>query len=208
MSRSSLARSSMAPLPWETRLTVTPSASAAASTASSTRGPSTLGISMRNAAPSGKVPVLACWPVPAGRPVLSGSLRPRSPSSPSIHVIVPCSRRSRRAPVPLVPVPIVPAGRPERQRASRRITAISPASPNDCAHLIADSGSAANYVIWLRWVQHDALAEQGEAGAAVHLALDRLDLVDGALDLARAVGEGEAVDDGFLVVADPGGEDR
>ena len=59
---------------------------------------------------------------------------------------------------------------------------------------------------WLRWVQHDALAEQGEAGAAVHLALYHLDLVDGALDPARAVREGEPVNDRFLVVADPGGE--
>ncbi len=62
MSRSSAARNSTAPLPWETRLTVMPSASAARSTASSTLGPSTLGISMRNAAPSGKE-------VPWSRPV-------------------------------------------------------------------------------------------------------------------------------------------
>src|SRR5580693_6073342 len=59
---------------------------------------------------------------------------------------------------------------------------------------------------WLRWVQDDALTEQGEAGTAVHLALDGLDLVDDALDPARAVGEGEPVEDGFLVAADPVGE--
>src|ERR1035438_5811439 len=40
--------------------------------------------------------------------------------------------------------------------------------------------------------------EQGEAGAAVHLAFDGLDLVDDALDPARAVWEGEPVEDGFL----------
>jgi len=62
MSRSSLARSSIAPLPCETRLTVIPSVSAARSTASSTRGPSTLGISRRNAAPSGKAGS-RFWPV-------------------------------------------------------------------------------------------------------------------------------------------------
>jgi hypothetical protein len=43
-------------------LTVTPSAWAARSTASSTRGPSTLGISIRNAAPSGKAGSRS-WPV-------------------------------------------------------------------------------------------------------------------------------------------------
>src|SRR6516164_7858429 len=59
---------------------------------------------------------------------------------------------------------------------------------------------------WLRWVQDDALAEQCEAGAAVHLALDRLNFVNDALDPARAAGEGEPVEGGFLVDADPGGE--
>jgi hypothetical protein len=55
-------------------------------------------------------------------------------------------------------------------------------------------------------VQDDAFAEQAEAGAAVHLPFDHLDLVDGALDLAGTPGEGEPVDDGLLVVADAGGE--
>jgi len=55
-------------------------------------------------------------------------------------------------------------------------------------------------------VQDDAFAEQNEAGAAVHLALDHLDLVDGALDLAGAVGQAGAVGDGLLVVADASGE--
>src|SRR2546427_9799072 len=79
-------------------------------------------------------------------------------------------------------------------------------SPGGKPFAIMKPGSSAIFVVWLRWVQHDAPAEQGEAGAAVHLALDHLDLVDGALDPPRAVGEGEPVDDRFLVVADPGGE--
>src|ERR1035441_8454889 len=59
---------------------------------------------------------------------------------------------------------------------------------------------------WLRRVQDDPFTEQGEAGTAIHLAFDHLDLVDGALDLAGAPGEGEPVGDGLLVVADAGGE--
>jgi hypothetical protein len=55
-------------------------------------------------------------------------------------------------------------------------------------------------------VENDAGAEQVEPGAPVHLALEHLDLVDGALDLAGAVGQGQAVGDGLLVVADSGGE--
>ena len=58
----------------------------------------------------------------------------------------------------------------------------------------------------VRRVQDDALAEQVEAGAAVHLALDHLDLVDRALDLAGVPVQGEAVGDGLLVVADADGE--
>src|SRR5690242_5981142 len=63
-------------------------------------------------------------------------------------------------------------------------------------------------VLWcrLRGVQDDALAEQVEAGPAVHLALDHLDLVDGALGPAGVPVQGEAVDDCLLVVADAGGE--
>src|SRR5258706_2915454 len=61
-------------------------------------------------------------------------------------------------------------------------------------------------IVWLRWVKDDTRAEQIEACAAVHLAFDHFDLVDGSLDLAGAVGQGEAVDDGLLVVADSGGE--
>ena len=53
ISRSSASESNMAPLPWETRLTVIPSASAASNTAPSASGPSTLGISTRKWAPSG-----------------------------------------------------------------------------------------------------------------------------------------------------------
>ena len=55
-------------------------------------------------------------------------------------------------------------------------------------------------------MKDDALAEQGEAGSAVHLAFDHLDPVDVAFDFAGAVGQGEAVGDGLLVGADPGGE--
>src|SRR5260370_17705903 len=70
---------------------------------------------------------------------------------------------------------------------------------------ISQIGSSANFVVWLRWVQHDAPAEQGEAGAAVHLALDHLDLVDGALDPPRPAAGGEPVDARFLVVPYPRG---
>jgi len=47
---------------------------------------------------------------------------------------------------------------------------------------------------------------QVEAGAAVHLALDHLDLAGRALDLAGVPVQSEAVGDGLLVVADTGGE--
>ena len=47
ISASSGADSSMAPLPWDTRFTVMPSVAAWATTARSTAGPSTLGISIR-----------------------------------------------------------------------------------------------------------------------------------------------------------------
>src|SRR6185312_877344 len=68
------------------------------------------------------------------------------------------------------------------------------------------NGSATSFVIPLRRVQDDAFAEQVEAGAAVHLAFDHLDLVDGAFDPAGVPGQGEAVGDGLLVVADAGSE--
>ncbi len=54
MAVSSVWVSSMPPLPWETRWTVTPRASASPKTASIASTPSTLGISTRYAAPSGK----------------------------------------------------------------------------------------------------------------------------------------------------------
>ena len=47
ISLSSAADSIIAPLPWETRLTVMPRSAAAPTTARSTAGPSTLGISIR-----------------------------------------------------------------------------------------------------------------------------------------------------------------
>jgi len=47
ISASSSAASSIAPLPWDTRFTVMPSAEACSTTARITPGPSTLGISMR-----------------------------------------------------------------------------------------------------------------------------------------------------------------
>src|SRR6478735_1981362 len=53
MARRSSSRSNIAPLPWETLFTTTPSSTAAAITVSSTSGPSTLGISIRKSAPSG-----------------------------------------------------------------------------------------------------------------------------------------------------------
>ena len=52
-------------------------------------------------------------------------------------------------------------------------------------------------------MKEDAGAEQAESGAPVHLALEHLD-VHGALNLAGAVGQGEAVGNGLLVVADAG----
>ncbi|HCU92102.1 MAG TPA: hypothetical protein DHU96_04945 [Actinobacteria bacterium] len=55
ISASSAADSSMAPLPCDTRFTVMPSELAWASTARSTAGPSTLGISIRKWAPSGNL---------------------------------------------------------------------------------------------------------------------------------------------------------
>ncbi|HEY1621377.1 MAG TPA: hypothetical protein VGG25_27385 [Streptosporangiaceae bacterium] len=56
ISASSASLSSIAPLPWETRFTVTPACSAASTTARSTCGPSTLGISMRKCARRGTAP--------------------------------------------------------------------------------------------------------------------------------------------------------
>jgi hypothetical protein len=55
-------------------------------------------------------------------------------------------------------------------------------------------------------VKDDSLAEQGEAGAAVHLPFEHLDLGDVALDGAGAVGQGGPVGDGLLVTADAVGE--
>src|SRR5438093_1198688 len=52
----------------------------------------------------------------------------------------------------------------------------------------------------------DAFAQEVEAGAAVHLSLDRLEPVDVALGGAGAVGQGEPSSDGSQVVADPGGK--
>src|SRR5262249_9059588 len=50
------------------------------------------------------------------------------------------------------------------------------------------------------------LAEQGEAGAAVHLALDHLDLGDVAFEGGGAVGQRQPGGDGLLVQADAPGE--
>jgi hypothetical protein len=53
----------------------------------------------------------------------------------------------------------------------------------------------------------DAFAKQVEAGAAIHLPLDRLDPVDVALGGAGAVAQGdEPGGDRGQVLADPGGE--
>src|SRR5579859_5529721 len=59
---------------------------------------------------------------------------------------------------------------------------------------------------WLRGVEEYAFAQEGEAGAAVHLAFDHLDLVDVAFHGGGAVGQGEPGGDGFLVAADAAGE--
>src|SRR5215472_2127925 len=58
----------------------------------------------------------------------------------------------------------------------------------------------------LSWGQDDSLAEKVEAGAAIHLAFDHLDPVDVALDRAGAVGQGQAVAHGGVVLLEPGGE--
>src|SRR5690348_5272277 len=50
--------------------------------------------------------------------------------------------------------------------------------------------------------QQDALAEEGEAGAAEHLALEHLDPVDVSFDDAGVPGQGESGDDGVAVSAD------
>lgn len=55
-------------------------------------------------------------------------------------------------------------------------------------------------------MEDDAFAEQGEAGAAVHLALDHLDLGDVAFEGGGAVGQCQPGGDGLLVEADAPGE--
>src|SRR5690242_16447855 len=52
----------------------------------------------------------------------------------------------------------------------------------------------------------EELAEEEEAGASVDGALDLLELADGAFDLAAAPGQGQAVADGVVVLADAAGE--
>lgn len=52
----------------------------------------------------------------------------------------------------------------------------------------------------------DALAQEGESGAAEHLPLDQLDFADVAFHGGGAVGQGEACGDGLLVAADAAGE--
>jgi len=56
--------------------------------------------------------------------------------------------------------------------------------------------------------EQDALAEKGQAGAAEHLALDHLDVVDPAFDGAGTPGHGQAVGDGVQVLLQPLGERR
>ena len=63
-----------------------------------------------------------------------------------------------------------------------------------------------NSVVVLPGVEDDAFAEQGESGAAVHLAFEHLDPVDVAFDLAGAIGQGQAVEDGLVVAVEPGDE--
>src|SRR3974390_602295 len=59
---------------------------------------------------------------------------------------------------------------------------------------------------WLRRVQEDALAEVLGAGAAVHLAFEDLDFVDGTFGFAVAVGQGQGGEDGGVVFADAAGK--
>jgi hypothetical protein len=54
--------------------------------------------------------------------------------------------------------------------------------------------------------EQDALAEQGQSGAAEHLSLDHLDVVDAALDRAGAPVHGQAVGDGVEVLLQALGE--
>src|SRR5262249_28457625 len=54
--------------------------------------------------------------------------------------------------------------------------------------------------------QEDSLAEQVEAGAAIHLPFEHFDPVDVAFDLAGAVGQGQAVEYGGMVALEPGRE--
>src|SRR6201989_3478887 len=54
--------------------------------------------------------------------------------------------------------------------------------------------------------QEDALAEEGEGRAAVHLAFEQLGSGVEAFDEAGVPGQGQAVADGGVVLADPGGE--
>ena len=75
ISCSSATLSSIAPLPCETRFTVIPRRVAAWMTSASTRGPSTLGISMRNSAPSGKRDALAASVAGRGSPRRSSEPR-------------------------------------------------------------------------------------------------------------------------------------
>ena len=52
--------------------------------------------------------------------------------------------------------------------------------------------------------EEDAFAEQGEAGAAAHLAFDHLDAVD--VDRAGVPGQGEPVSDGVVIAEQAFGE--
>ena len=76
MSSISASVSSPTPLPWETLATGTSQPSASASTASRQRGPSTLGISTRDWAPSGnrRGRRLACRAPSAGREAETGDI--------------------------------------------------------------------------------------------------------------------------------------
>src|ERR1039457_7193902 len=54
--------------------------------------------------------------------------------------------------------------------------------------------------------QEDAFAEEREGGAAVHLAFEQFGPGVEAFDQAGAPGQGQAVADGLVVLADAGGE--
>ena len=98
-SASSASECSIAPLPWETRLTVTPRAAASSTMARSTSGPSQLGISIRKCAPSGNRTWLAGAAASAVRPHAASTPAPvsRWACDPSVTCRPPVQRGAAAA---------------------------------------------------------------------------------------------------------------